>query len=51
MSYQRHIARLGAKLSPVTQSIKTSPLALPRHKRRTLGLLYNTVITRFYKNL
>lgn len=51
MSYQRHIAQLGANLSTVTQSIKTLPLAFTTHKRRNLGLLYNTVITRFYKNL
>ncbi|MDF2867214.1 MAG: hypothetical protein K0S11_684 [Gammaproteobacteria bacterium] len=51
MSYQRHISQLGAQLKPLTKSTKTSPIVITTHRKRTLGTLYNTVITRFYKNL
>lgn len=51
MSYQKHITQLGGKLTNLTKTAKTTLIATPTPRRQSLGPLYNSVITRFYKNL
>jgi|GEM_PF-2417891 len=51
MSYQRHITQLGANLIHRNQATKASPIPIPTPRKPLQGMLYNSVITRFYKNL
>jgi hypothetical protein len=51
MSYKRHITQLGAQLTLTTKPTKKLPIAIPTTRRQMLGTLYNSIITRFYKNL